>query len=373
MVFHMKLYDRVKDLPVRIDDYHLQFREENCTGDFARASVVLSVQDAKPDASEFRRPCTQLTLRGGGIEGNGEDVTYDSVDHHALLDSSASLPLTGEYTVESFSEALEKVDLFPHGPPEREASRHYRRWAFESAALDLALKQADTDLATALDRTYTPVWFVVSNRLGDPPTFDRVETWLEINPELEFKLDITAGWTGDLIETLAGTGAVRILDFKGQYNGTMVDQPSDPDLYQQLITAFPSALIEDPVLTDETRSIFRGEESRITWDTPITDIESIEELPFKPTRLNVKPSRFGSIENCFETIEYCLNHDIGMYGGGQTELGVGRQHIHALASLFYPSAPNDIAPRAYNHPEPLSGLAKSPLAPPSDPRGFEWS
>lgn len=369
----MKLYDQVKDLSVCIDDYDFQFREENCTGDFARASVVLSVQDAKPGTLEFRRPCTQLTLRGDGTDGTGEDVTYDSVDHHALLDSSDSLPLTGEYTIESFSKALEEMELFPTGPPEREASRHYRRWAFESAALDLALKQADTNLATVLDREYAPIQFVVSNRLGDPPTFDRVETWLEIDPDLQFKLDITPGWTDNLIETLAGTGAVRILDFKGQYKGTMVDQPSDPDLYRRLITAFPSALIEDPVLTNETRPIFQGEENRVTWDAPITDVESVEELPFEPDWLNIKPSRFGSLENCFDTIEYCLSHDIEMYGGGQTELGVGRQHIHALASLFYPSAPNDIAPRAYNHPEPTSGLAKSPLSPPSDPHGLEWS
>ena len=368
----MELYDRVKDLPVYIDDYDFQFREENCAGDFARASVVLSVQDTKPGAPEFRRPCIQITLHGGDVDGRGEDVTYDVADHHALLDSSADLPLAGEYTVESLSKVLERVDLFPDRSPEREASRHYRRWAFESAALDLALKQANTDLATVLDHEYAPVRFVVSNRLGDPPTFDRVDTWLELNPDLEFKLDITAGWTDDLIEALAGTGAVRILDFKGQYKGTMVDQPSDPDLYRRLIKAFPSALIEDPVLTDETQPVFQGAKDRITWDASITGVESIEELTFKPNRLNIKPSRLGSIENCFETIEYCLDHDIEMYGGGQTELGVGRQHIHALASLFYPSAPNDIAPRAYNRPEPTPGLPRSPLSPPSAPHGLEW-
>lgn len=368
----MRLYDRVKDYPLEIDSYDLSYHEQNCTGDFARASVVLSVQDHVPGTPEFRRPCTQIALHGKGSTGYGEDVTYDDVDHHTLIESSTELPLAGEYTITTFSAALDGMDLFPNREPEREASRHYRRWALESAALDLALKQAKTDLATVLNREYNPVRFVVSNRLGDPPTFDRVATWLELNSDLEFKLDITSEWTDKLIEELADTDVVRILDFKGQYKGTMVDQPSNPDLYRRLIEHFPDVLIEDPVLTDETRVLFEGIEHRITWDAPITSVESVEQLPFEPEWLNIKPSRFGTLETLFDIIEYCVKHDIRMYGGGQTELGVGRQHIHALASLFYPLSPNDIAPRAYNHPEPTSGLPTSPLSPPSDPRGLEW-
>lgn len=368
----MQSYDRVKDLPLDIDGYDFTYHEQNSTGDFARTSVVLSVQDRTPDAPEIRRPCTQIALSGKGSTGYGEDVTYDEVDHHALIESSAELPLAGEYTIATFSAALDGMDLFPSREPEREASQHYRRWALESAALDLALKQAETDLATVLGREYNSVRFVVSNRLGDPPTFDRVATWLGLNSKLAFKLDITPGWTESLVGQLADTDAVRILDFKGQYKGTMVDQPSDPDLYRRLIDSFPDVLIEDPVLTDETRALFEGVEHRITWDASITSVESVKQLPFEPEWLNIKPSRFGTLERLFDTIEYCVGHDIRMYGGGQTELGVGRQHIHALASLFYPSSPNDIAPRAYNHPEPTSGLPSSPLSLPSDPRGLEW-
>ncbi|WP_101295946.1 enolase-like domain-containing protein [Halegenticoccus soli] len=368
----MTSYDRIKDLPLTIDSYDLSYREQNCTGDFARASVVLSVQDDIPGTPEFRRPCTEITLHGKESTGYGEDVTYDDVDHHALIESSTELPLSGKYTIATFSAALDGMDLFLNREPERKASRHYRRWAIESAALDLALKQAKTDLATVLDREYHPVRFVVSNRLGDPPTFDRVATWLGLNSNLEFKLDITPGWTDKLIRQLVDTNAVRILDFKGQYKGTVVDQPSDPALYRRLIENFPDVLIEDPVLTDETRALFEGIEHRITWDAPITSMESVKQLPFEPDWLNIKPSRFGTLESLFDTIDYCVEHDIRMYGGGQTELGVGRQHIHALASLFYPSSPNDIAPREYNHPEPTPGLPTSPLSPPSDPRGLEW-
>lgn len=61
-----------------------------------------------------------------------------------------------------------------------------------------------------------------------------------------------------------------------------------------------------------------------------------------------------------------------MYGGGQTELSVGREHIHAFASLFYPDAPNDIAPRGFNDPKPRAGCPESPLVSRGDFHGFEW-
>ena len=78
--------------------------------------------------------------------------------------------------------------------------------------------------------------------------------------------------------------------------------------------------------------------------------------------MNIKPSRFGPIENLFATIEYCKAHRIALYGGGQTELGIGRDHIQALASLFYSAAANDVAPREYNTGEARTGPAAEPAA-----------
>jgi hypothetical protein len=58
-----------------------------------------------------------------------------------------------------------------------------------------------------------------------------------------------------------------------------------------------------------------------------------------------------------------------MYGGCQFELGPGRSHIQALASLFYPDSPNDVAPSEYNTGGARPGLPQSPL-PPRDRVGF---
>jgi hypothetical protein len=45
----------------------------------------------------------------------------------------------------------------------------------------------------------------------------------------------------------------------------------------------------------------------------------------------------------------------------------GRAHLHALASLFYPDGPNDVAPPAYNEPEPSTDVPGGPLEPPAAP------
>ena len=50
-----------------------------------------------------------------------------------------------------------------------------------------------------------------------------------------------------------------------------------------------------------------------------------------------------------------------LYGGGQFELGVGRDQIQALASLLYPDGPNDVAPRDY-HGDAARRRAAEPAA-----------
>ena len=68
---------------------------------------------------------------------------------------------------------LELANLFPVEPI-RDSARFYRRWAFESAALDLALRQSGLSLHDAVGRPARPLNFVASLRLGEPPTLGMV-------------------------------------------------------------------------------------------------------------------------------------------------------------------------------------------------------
>jgi hypothetical protein len=347
----MSTYDLVSNLALQIDSYELEGLRVDVSPEFARLTTV-------------------VRLQGGGHEGIGEDVTYGADDQTALQEEGPTLPLKGSHTLDSFSQLVDRLGLWPSGPS-LEQFRPYRRWAFESAALDLALRQAGVSLAGALEREPKPVRFVASMRFGDPASVDPLRAWLDLYPDLRVKLDPTGSWTEPLIAELVATGAVDILDFKGAYKGTPVDQPGDPTLYARIAIAFTDAWLEDPDLNEETDPVLEPHRDRITWDAPIHSVSDIVGLPFPPRTLNFKPSRFGSVQALFGAYNYCADKGVVMYGGGQFELGPGRGQIQYLASLFHANSPNDVAPGGYNA-KPAPGLPTSPLAPRPSETGFRW-
>ncbi|MGZ4292582.1 MAG: hypothetical protein ACXVQQ_08290 [Gaiellaceae bacterium] len=315
----MSTYDTVRHLPVHVDGYYLEPLEREVARGFT-----------------LRR--TVVVLHGRGEEGRGEEVDYDPRTQETFQADEGKLPFAGEHTLDSFS-------LLQAGQTE------YRRWAFESAALDLALRQAGLSLGEAIGREARPVRFVVSTRTANVPG------WLGLYPGLHFKLDPDRDWTDDVIAKLQN---VETVDFKGIYRAAF-GNPPDPELYTRVAEAFPEAWIEDPALTPATTLALEPHRDRITWDAAIHEWSDVEALPFMPRCLNSKPSRFGSVKRLFDFYDACEREGIGLYGGGQFELGPGRGQIQLLASLFHADAPNDVAPGEYNAATPTAGLLVSPL------------
>jgi hypothetical protein len=321
----MPLYDRVKELPLVVER--------------------IEGEPFEHPLGFMTRRTTVVHLHGGGHEGVGEDVTYEE-EHHL----AGELPdVRGEHTLESFSE------LVADAPG-------YRRWGLESAALDLALRQAGLSLAEAVGRDPQPVRFVVSQRAA--------HEWLAASPGLRFKLDALDTWTDEIVAELAATGAVDVVDLKGLYEGDWVDATPSAELYGRVARVFPDAWLEDPRFTDETRPVLEPHVERITWDFPIHSVADVDGLEFPPRCLNSKPSRFGSVRNLFDFYDACEERGIEIYGGGQFELGPGRGQVQHLASLFHPDGPNDVAPKEYNTGGPRPGLPQSPLPPPAREPGF---
>ena len=122
----------------------------------------------------------------------------------------------------------------------------------------------------------------------------------------------------------------------------------------------------------ETEPVLAAHRDRFSWDAPIHSIEDIEALPYPPRMVNIKPSRIGGLKRLCDTYDYCAEHGIGAYGGGQFELGPGRGQAQYLASLFHPDTPNDLAPSGYNVNDPPAGLDSSPLPVAAAPTGFRW-
>jgi hypothetical protein len=346
-------YARVAGLPLVIDRCELQPLVRDTSSGFTKVSLV-------------------VRLGGESHVGEGEDITWDQIDQIELLRGGGDLSwLHGARTFDEFSTLLGLANLFPVQPI-RESARFYRRWAFESAALDLALRQNGLSLQDAVGRRAGPVNFVASVRIGDPPSLLGLHGWLRQNPGLRLKLDPTPSWDDDLVAELARLGRVDVIDLKGSYRNLNVAMEPEAGLYRRVIEGLPDAWIEDPALAPGTELLLEHHRDRITWDEPIHSLADIKGLAWPPRMLNVKPARFGSMRALLDTYDYCEAHGIGVYGGGMFEQGPGRGQLQYLASLFHPDAPNDIAPSAYNLQAVPLDLAHAPLAPDPHPTGFRW-
>jgi hypothetical protein len=329
-------------------------------------SLLVEGYETELLTSGYERKTMVVHLRGGGEEGLGEDVSAFDMEGLPPYSEPPKLALEGEWTLGSFCSFLGEQSLWTEEPA-WDGFHRFRRWAFESAALDLAARQAGTSLPTLLGREARPLRFVNSLGLGDPPAFETLQSRLSLYPALHFKVDADARWSMELIDALAATGAVEIVDFKGRYGLEVADEAALARMYEHVLARFPDALLEDPHDIPAIADLMAPHAPRISHDAPIHEVADIGEL----RTINVKPSRIGSLAELFAIYAHCEANGIAMYSGGMGELGVGRGQTQLLSSLFHPDAPNDIAPSAYNEPSLSDGLPSSPLPAPS-PEGFRW-
>ena len=341
-------WERLRELPLNIESYEYERR-------------------AATYAYGFERVTTLVHLRGDGAEGLGEDVSAYEGEDDTLHVTAPELPLTGEWTLESFCDHVGRLDQWAVAP-DYDAARRWRNWAFVSAALDLTLNQAGLPLHEVVGREPRPLRFVNSLGLGDPPTFDPIRRRLDVHPGLRFKLDVTPAWTQELMDEVAATGAVEILDFKGQYGLEMPELPELVAMYERAIATFPDALLEDAHDLPEVTALLDPE--RISYDAPIHTAEDLDTVPLPPRAVNIKPCRVGDLRSLLDVYAAVEERGLITYGGGMGELDVGRGQIQLLASLFHPDGPNDTAPGDYNRDTPAADLPSSPLAADPAPTGF---
>ncbi|MBV9338469.1 MAG: hypothetical protein JO262_03620 [Solirubrobacterales bacterium] len=351
--------------------------QSSSQGTYARvADLALEIEDVELEvlthtfSPGFTRVTTRVTLRGRGRRGTGEDVTPFQPAHQGAAQLADRPVLRGRFTLARFGRRLDELDLYPGADLPPLFPRTFRQWAFESAALDLALRQAGASLSALLRRESHPMRFVNSPVLGTDP-LRVVSRRLEVQPTLRFKLDPSPAWTDDVVSTLAATGAVDVVDLKGQYppEAPVAVKP-DGALYARIARGLPDVWLEDPGLSDGCRDALEPHLNRITWDLPVRDPDDIDALPIAPRAINIKPARHGTLRRLFDVYDLCDARGLTMYGGGMGEIGPGRTQNQYLASLFHPDAPNDLAPVAYNESELAPGLPPSPLVLPTPAAGL---
>src|SRR5439155_1514743 len=149
-----------------------------------------------------------VCVRGLGATGRGEHVGWTSAAHAAFRAAAGSVP-RGRWRLDAW---VAEVARRPRHP--------YDRAALEAAAIDLALRQAGTDLFRLLGVTPQPVRYVVSfGRVRDPCAEARH------HPGVELKVDVDPAWDDDVYRALAALGRVAVLDFKGSGDAAPVARP----------------------------------------------------------------------------------------------------------------------------------------------------
>lgn len=348
------LWTAVKDLPIAIESSSFE------------ALVPSGPLDTSGGAGDAEITTTLLRLRGAGEEGQGEQVGMREAQDELR---ASAFPLTGTWeTLADFLAHLDTIEMWPE-PPEFELVRNWRRWTFESAALDLALRQAGTTLPEVLGRTPRPVTFVASFGLGDPPDVDKVARRRARHPTVGFKLDVAPSWAQEAMDRVAAVEGVATIDFKGQYGADVEDEAALIAMYERVLAAFPDVVLEDPHDLPAVHELLAPVAARVSYDAPVTSVETLAATPLAVGIVNVKPCRVGRLPELSRLYAHCESAGIAMYNGGMGELGPGRGQAQLLAALFHPDAANDIAPSAYNLEDPPADLPASPLDP-APGRGF---
>lgn len=328
---HERRAERARTLAARLRALPLRVQRAHC----AIAPVAV------PSYPDGPRPSSTLVLEGGGAVGRGEHVGWSDAAHRGFAARVASLSLDACTTVgEASTLARARLD------------GAYDRAALEGAAIDLALRQASTDLLTLAEASSRPVRYVLSfERVADPVA--RAHRELAANPALELKIDADPGWSDAVLADLATLERVAVLDFK---------QGGDRTAHLRAHRILPDALLEDPL--PDTAPWPASLHARLALDAPITSAASIAELAGRPAAINVKPARVGGVLEALAVVGACAEHGIDVYFGGMFEVGVGRVLVQTLASLLSPDGPNDVAPIGLANGSPARPSRLVPRPPP---------
>lgn len=277
-----------------------------------------------PSYPDGPRPSSTVTLRGGGCAGRGEHVGWTTDAHQQFTTRAEHLELTRCVSLADVAALLSGA-----------LDDAYDRAALEAAAIDLALRQAGTNLATLSGSAPRPLRYVVSfEKVADP--LARAAHELDAAaPGVELKIDVDPHWSDATFAALAALGRVCVLDFK--QSGAVAE-------HERIHRLVPAALLEDPLPGPERWSAsLRG---RLSFDAPVHSAAALATLAERPAAVNVKPARLGSVLGALDVIATCAAQGIAVYFGGMFEVGVGRSQLQTLAALLCPDAPNDLAPIA---------------------------
>jgi hypothetical protein len=253
-------------------------------------------------------------------------VAWTPREQEEFASACSRLSLPGSATVEQLSLLFED-----------ELDDPYHRAAVEGAAIDLALRQAGTNLYALARLPAAPVAFCRSvGRERDP--LPAIAPLLERDSQARLKIDVPPeGWPPAIWQALADTGSVVVLDFKRE---------SDTDRLRTAHAWIPDAWLEDPPAEAMTLDRDGSWRERVALDGYVLAAIDIDDPEIPPAAVNVKAPRVGGWLEALRCLEECRRRELHAYVGGMFEVDVGRAQARVLGSLYTADAWNDLAPLA---------------------------
>lgn len=309
-----RLRQRLIELPIQLEAAHI-----------VTDSVALASYPGEP------RPSSTAHLAGGGTSGQGENVAWTREAHLEFQRLVESQNWQGTSTLGVFHERLART-----------VTGSYDRAALESAAIDLALRQAHLNLAELAGTDFCELRYVRSFAASLDP-LPELYRHIKQAPSIGMKVDVHPHWSARTQRALAAIPSIEVLDFKHQ--GSTEHQ-------MEIAQALPWPWLEDPGCGSfvvgsgaPAQRLPALLANRFSLDAALTAEHPEETLAaLVPAAVNLKVPRMGGVLNLLTAAAFCETRKKPSYMGGMFEVSVGRTQARELASLLAPRGPNDLAP-----------------------------
>ena len=291
----------------------------------------------------FQRDTILVTVWADGVEGwgespveNGPYYSPETVETAWYVQRDFLVPMLLGQRLDTAAEAFDHMALV--------RGHNMAKTGLEEALWDVEAQQKGVSIAKLLGSSRPQIETGVS--VGIQDTLDellrQVEGYLSQGYR-RIKVKIKPGWDVNVVQALRERWADILL---------MVDANSAYSLedadHLALLDDFDLMMIEQPLAHDD---IYQHSLLQSRLRTPICLDESIHTpahalaaLELGSCRIiNIKPGRVGGLAQARHIHDLCLERGADVWCGGLLEVGVGRAHNVAIASLPGYTLPGDVS------------------------------
>ena len=291
----------------------------------------------------YHRDTILVRIRDDGAEGWGESPIEDgpwyspeTLETAWHVQRDFLIPLLLGQQIESASQAFARMD--------RVRGHNMAKTGLEEALWDLEGRQKGLSVSHLLGGTRSRIESGVSVGIQDTveELIEQVAGFLELGYR-RIKIKIKPGWDVEIVRALRDKwpDVPLMVDANSAYTLADADHLAGLD-------AFNLLMIEQPLAYDD---LYEHSLLQRRLRTPICLDESIATVADAQAALalgsgriiNIKPGRVGGLAEAKRIHDLCLAREIPVWCGGLLEVGVGRAHNVAIASLPGYALPGDVS------------------------------